>query len=358
MNNSLPFDPCSSQRLVVLQHGGINGIFGKTGLSLLRYRGAEVVAVVDHETVGRSLRELTRLPFPREIPIVASIADALIYRPTVIAIGIAPSGGRIPEAWMRDLRGAVKAGVSIWNGLHTQLGADPEIASALRPGVHVWDMRREPAGLATGKGEARTLPCKRVLFVGTDMAIGKMTAALELDRIARARGLRSKFIGTGQAGMMIGGDGICLDAVRVDFASGAVEAEMMRTGRDHDILWVEGQGSMINPASTATLPLLRGSQPTHLILVHKAGTKSLRNFSHIAIPPLEKVAAFYEQVAAAAGAFAPAPVVGVALNTWALDEAAARQEVAAAAKATGLPCTDAVRFGAEGLLDAILKAPA
>ncbi len=355
MSNSHRFDPRAPQRLVVLQHGGIKGIFGKTGLSLLRYRAAEVVAVVDHETVGQSLRELTRLPFPTDIPIVATIAEALKYKPTAVAIGIAPSGGRIPVEWMGDLRGAVKAGVSIWNGLHTPLNADAEIAAALRPGVYVWDMRREPEGVATGKGEARTLPCKRVLFVGTDMAIGKMTAALELDRIARVRGLRSKFIGTGQAGMMIEGDGICLDAVRVDFASGAVEAEMMRRGRDHEVLWVEGQGSMLNPASTATLPLLRGSQPTHLILVHKAGTKSLRNFPHIAIPPLEKVVTFYEQVAAAAGAFTPVKVVGVALNTWTLDEAAARTEVEAATQATGLPCTDAVRFGAESLLEAICK---
>ena len=355
MTNSLPFDPRARQRLVVLQHGGISGIYGKTGLSLLRYRGDEVVAVVDHETAGRSLRELTRLPLKHEIPIVASIADALAFRPTAVAIGIASPGGRIPEAWMSDLRGAVKAGVSIWNGLHTPLASDAEIAAALKPGVYVWDMRREPPGVATGKGEARTLPCKRVLFVGTDMAIGKMTAALELDRLARSRGLRSKFIGTGQAGVMIGGDGICLDAIRVDFASGAVEGEMMRNGHDNDVLWVEGQGSLLNPASTATLPLLRGSQPTHLVLVHKAGMRTLRAFPHIAIPPLEKVVAFYEQAAEAAGAFARAPVVGIALNTWALDEDSARREVDAVSKATGLPCTDAVRFGSEVLLDPIMS---
>ncbi len=354
MSNSLPINPRSPQRLVVLQHGGIKGIFGKTGLSLLRYRGAEVVAVVDHETAGQNLRELTRLPLPHDIPIVASIKDAMVYHPNVVAIGIAPPGGKIPDAWMGDLRAAVAAGVSIWNGLHTSLGADPEIAASLRPGVYIWDMRREPAGAASGKGEARTLPCKRVLFVGTDMAIGKMTAALEMDRLARTRGWRSKFIGTGQAGVMIGGDGICLDAVRVDFASGTVEAELMRSGRENDVLWVEGQGSMLNPASTATLPLLRGSQPTHLVLVHKAGMKTLRSFPHIVIPPLKAVVAFYEQVATAAGAFAPVPVVGIALNTWNLDDAAARREVATTAQETGLPCTDAVRFGADNLLDAIM----
>ncbi|MFM8617269.1 MAG: DUF1611 domain-containing protein, partial [Opitutaceae bacterium] len=311
------FDPRRTQRLVILQHAGLlTPKHGKTGISLLRYRGDEVIAVIDREAAGRSLREITRLPLKRDIPIVASVAEALALKPTALAIGLAPSGGRVPPDWMDDLRLTVRSGVSIWSGLHTRLGEDAEIAAALRPGVTIWDMRREPAGLASGTGGARNLPCKRVLFVGTDMAIGKMTAALEFDRAARERGVRSCFVGTGQAGMMISGSGVCLDAVRVDYASGAIEAEVLRHAPGQDVLWVEGQGSLLNPASTATLPLIRGSQPTHLVVVAKAGVKTLRSFPHIEIPSLSKVVALYEQVAAAAGAFAPVPVVGIALNTW------------------------------------------
>ena len=73
---------------------------------------------------------------------------------------------------------------------------------------------------------------------------------------------------------MLGEDGVPLDAVRIDFAAGAVEQLVMRYGADHDILQIEGQGSLINPASTATLPLLRGSQPTHLILGASGWTNS------------------------------------------------------------------------------------
>jgi uncharacterized NAD-dependent epimerase/dehydratase family protein len=249
---------------------------------------------------------------------------------------------------------AIRGGASLWNGCHTPLVSDPEIAAAVRPGVYVWDMRREPAGLRPGSGAARNLACKRVLFVGTDMNIGKMTAALEFDREAKARGVRSAFIGTGQTGMMICGSGMCLDAVRVDYASGAVEAELMRDGPGADVVWVEGQGSMLNPASTATLPLLRGTQPTHLVLVHKAGMKHLHAFPHVTIPPLKDVVEFYERVATAAGALAPAKVLGIALNTWGLDDATARAEIAATAAATGLPTTDAVRYGTSEILDAIL----
>jgi uncharacterized NAD-dependent epimerase/dehydratase family protein len=352
MSNS-SFDVRHVNRLAILQHGGLRGKHGKTGLSLLRYCEDKIVAVIDETCAGGSLREITNLPLRREIPIVATVGDALAYSPQAIAIGIAPRGGRLPEAWLGELRGAVRAGVSVWNGLHDRLKSDPEIASALRAGVDVWDMRQEPAGLVNGTGLARALPAKRILFVGTDMAIGKMTAALECDREARRRGLKSKFIATGQAGMMIAGDGMCLDAVRVDYASGAVEAEMMRHGPSNDCLWVEGQGSFLNPASTATLPLIRGTQPTHLVLVHRAGMQHLRDYPHIPIPPLDRVVAMYELVAAGAGAFPRVPVVAVALNSWGLSDEEAKREIAAARASTGLPCTDAVRFGSGAILDAI-----
>ena len=354
MSNPTPEIVSQPQRLAILQHGGFSARHGKTGLSLLRYRGAEVVAVIDRETAGRSLREVSDMPEVPDIKVVATAAEALAAKPTELAIGISPSGGIVRDEWWVDLRAAIRGGVSLWNGCHTPLISDPEIAAAVQPGVYVWDMRREPAGLKPGSAAARHLACKRVLFVGTDMNIGKMTAALEFDRASRARGVRSAFIGTGQTGMMICGSGMCLDAVRVDYASGAVEAELMRAGPANDVLWVEGQGSMLNPASTATLPLLRGAQPTHLVLVHKAGMKTLHAFPDITIPPLQDVIEFYERVTTAAGALPPAKVMGIALNTWGLDDTTARAEIAAAEQATGLPATDAVRYGSQAILDAIL----
>ncbi len=348
-----PPNVCETQRLAILQHGGFTTRFGKTGISLLRYRASEIVAVIDRETAGKSLREVSQMPYLPDIKIVGSMEEALAAKPTALAIGISPSGGIVREEWWPELRLAVKAGVSLWNGCHTPLVSDPEIAAAVRPGVYVWDMRREPAGLRPATAAARNLACKRVLFVGTDMNIGKMTAALEFDKAARARGLRSAFIGTGQTGMMIAGSGMALDAVRVDYAGGAVEAEVMRYGPNSDVVWVEGQGSLLNPASTATLPLLRGTQPTHLILVHKPTLKTLHSFPHITIPPLKDVVPYYEMVAAGAGAFPHVPVTGIALNTWGMSEADARAAIAATEKETGLPTTDAVRFGCEAILDAL-----
>ena len=339
-------------RIAIFLHNGLKGAKGKTGISLLRYSQNEIVAVVDETAVGESIQALTGID--REVPVVDSVEAALAFDPTVLAIGLAPSGGVLPEAWYAEVKQGIRAGLSVMNGLHTQMNDDAEIHESLRPGQWVWDIRKEPAGLQVGGGRARLLKCDRVLTVGTDMAIGKMSTSIELNRAAKAKGLRSKLIATGQTGMMLGEDGVPLDAVRVDYAAGAVEQAILRHGNAHDILFVEGQGSLLNPGSTATLPLMRGTQPTHLVLVHKANLTHLQHFSDFAIPPLSKVIAFYESSVSAAGTFANTPVIGIALNTFGLHEKEALQAITAISNETGLPCTDVVRFGAEPLLTKLL----
>jgi uncharacterized NAD-dependent epimerase/dehydratase family protein len=339
-------------RLALLLHDGIRNQSGKTGLALLRYSPTDVAVVIDRECAGKSLLELTGIDRP--VPIVASIEQALSYQPDVLAIGIAPSGGALPVEWRSEMKQAIAAGLSVANGLHTPLMADPEFAALLKPGQWLWDMRQEPPGLKVGTARAKNLSCLRVLAVGTDMGIGKMSTSLELHRACLQRGLRSKFLATGQAGLMIGGDGIALDAIRVDFASGAVEQMVMAFGSDYDVLHLEGQGSLLNPASTATLPLIRGGQPTHLVLVHRAGQTHLHRIPEVPIPPLSEVVKLYETVAWAGGAFAPVKVVAIALNTHHLEERAAEQAIAQMHQETALPCTDPVRFGADTLLSAIL----
>lgn len=310
------------------------------------------MAVIDAECAGGAIPQLTGIP--RDVPIVPSLREALSYQPQVLVTGIAPPGGALPDAWWQEVKEAVAEGLCVVNGLHTLMAEHPDLKPLLRPGQWIWDVRREPPGLTLGSGAARQLPCRRVLTVGTDMAIGKMSTSIELHRACLRRGLRSAFIASGQTGIMVAGDGVPLDAVRVDFAAGAVEQVVMRYGRVHDILHIEGQGSLLNPASTATLPLIRGSQPTHLILVHRAGQTHIRSYPHVPIPPLPEVVRLYEVVASAAGAFAPSPVVGIALNTAHLSDAEARDAIAQVESETGLSCTDVIRYGAEKLVEAIL----
>ena len=343
----------AEHRIAILLHEGVTDSRGKTGLAMLRYSQASIVAVIDYQCARQSIPELTGIQ--REVPIVASVQQALVYKPNVLALGIAPSGGALPPAWRQEIKQAVAAGLSIVNGLHSRMGNDPSLAALLGENQWIWDVRQEPPSLTIGSGKARFLSCRRVLAVGTDMSVGKMSTNLELHRASLRRGLRSKVIATGQTNLMLGDDGVALDAVRVDFASGAIEQVVMRYGSDYDILYIEGQGSLLNPASTATLPLMRGSQPTHLVLAHQAGQTHIRNLPDVIIPPLSKVIHLYETIAVAGGAFDPVKVVGVALNTAHLNKDGALAAIEQTKLETGILCTDVIRFGADLLLDAILE---
>lgn len=338
----------AEHRIAILLHEGIRGKHGKTGLAFLRYGEVPVVAAIDAECAGESLTGLTGIE--KNVPIVANLKEALSYNPNVLLVGIAPSGGALPEAWWEEVKQAQEAGLSLVNGLHTPMATKFE---SLRAGQWIWDIRQEPQGLNIGSGKARSLGCQRILTVGTDMAIGKMSTSIELHRAAQRKGIKSKFLATGQAGIMIGGTGIALDAVRVDFAAGAVEQMVLTHANDCDLLFVEGQGSLLHPGSTATLPLIRGSQPTGLILVHRAQQKHIRDLPDVLIPPLAEVVHLYETVARGAGSFAEVKVVAIALNTFHLDADSAKAEIEKVRQETGLPCTDVVRFGADSLLDKI-----
>ncbi len=341
-------------RIALLMHEGTDNPGGKTGLSMLRYSPLDIVAVVDNQHPGKSVRAVTGIE--RDVPIVESVAAAMSYQPTVLAIGIAPSGGALPEPWYQEVKQAVAAGLCVVNGLHTPMSTG-ELSTHLKPDQWIWDVRTEPTGLKIASAAAQSLPCRRVLPVGTDMAIGKMSTNLELHRLATQYGLRSKVIATGQTNLMLGDDGIPLDTIRVDFAAGAVEQQVVQYGQDHDILFIEGQGSLFHPGSTATLPLMRGTQPTHLIMVHRADQTHIRNHPNISLPSLTDAITVCETVTAAGGCFIPAKVVGIALNTYGLDTDAAKQAIEDSARETHLPCTDVIRFGAEPLLEAILSAP-
>lgn len=339
----------AKHRVAILLHQGIRGEHGKTGLAFLRYAQADIVAVIDAESAGESLRQLTGIN--QDIPIVASVSEVLTYNPDVLLIGIAPSGGKLPPAWKEEVDGAIASGLSVVNGLHTPMTSE---YTNLHPGQWVWDIRREPPGLTIASAQARSLACTRILTVGTDMAVGKMSTSLEIYRAAETRGINTEFVATGQGGIAITGQGIPLDAVRVDFAAGAVEKIVMKLGRQCDLLIVEGQGSLIHPGSTATLPLIRGSQPTGLILVHRPGQKHINNLPDVLIPSLPEVVHLYETVASTGGNFGKVAVKAIALNTFHLDEAAAKKAIEETQQITGLPCTDAVRFNADYLLDACL----
>jgi uncharacterized NAD-dependent epimerase/dehydratase family protein len=338
----------SGKRYLVLAEGKSGDPhYGKTMRGVVRYGADPVVVVLDSERAGESYEGL---------PIVGTVEEALGYEPTTAIVGVATAGGRFPPAWKELLRQCVEAGLDLENGLHEFLTNDPElVALAAEHGVELRDLRKPPAGLNVPTGENLQVPATIVLTVGSDCAIGKMTVALELDLEARRRGLASIFVPTGQTGIAIAGWGLSIDAVVADFVAGASERLVLEgVARGGELLWVEGQGSLLHPSySGVTLGLMHGSAPHVLVLCDMAGQAFVDDDERFPMPSLAELVELHERMALIAR---PAIVAAIALNTRALDEAGARTAIAAAEAETGLPADDVVRFGADRLADAVLEA--
>lgn len=341
-------------RYLILADGDFGPMTSKTANSVIRYRPQQVAGVLDRQHAGRTSQDV--LGFGGGIPVVGSMREGLALRPTTILIGIAPQGGRLPEAWRGWLAEAIDAGCHVLSGLHTFLADDPLLAEKARArGVTIQDVRRPPADLPVAAGLAKDLDAYVVLTVGTDCNVGKMTAQLQLVDQLNARGVRTRFVATGQTGIFIEGWGIAVDAVVADFIAGAAEQITVQGAENADIVLVEGQGSINHPGySGVTLGLLHGSCPDALVLCHQASREYIGDYRKAAwlrIPPLSEYIRLYEHIGSAVH---PTRVVAIAMNTYDLDDVSARRACEAAAAETGLPCTDPVRFDGAPLVDALL----
>ena len=117
-----------------------------------------------------------------------------------------------------------------------------------------------------------------------------MSVTLELDAAARARGLESAFVATGQTGIAIAGWGIAVDHVISDFVAGAAARLVEEGAARAPLLFVEGQGSLGHPAySGVTLGLLHGCRPDVLVLCHRAGATEIDDYPGVPIPPLTEL---------------------------------------------------------------------
>jgi uncharacterized NAD-dependent epimerase/dehydratase family protein len=336
-------------RVAILAEGQLARQTAKTAIGVIRYAPYPVVAVIDSTRAGTDAADA--IGVGKGIPVVATVDDALARGATVVLIGTAAPGGRIADAYRGPLARALEAGLTVWNGLHERVLADPALrAAAEHGGGRVWELREPPSDLPIGGHRERRAGTRVVLTVGSDAAVGKMTVALELVGALTRAGKRAAFVATGQTGIAIAGAGIAVDAVVSDFIAGAAERMVCDAAEAADWVVVEGQGSLTHPGfSGVTLGLLHGSAPDLLVLCHDASRTEMKGFPGLPLKPLGQLAAMYE--AAATWSRSPGarvPVVAVAVNTSALDAAAAARAIESAERETGLPAADPVREGAAG----------
>src|SRR5215218_5351211 len=312
-------------RFLILADGDFAPMTSKTANSVIRYLPDRTVGVLDRQQAGMTVQQV--LGFGGGIPVVGSIREGLALGPDAVLVGIAPLGGRLPEERRSWLAEALDAGCDLWSGLHTFLGDDPVLsAKAESGGRRIFDLRKPPSDLPVASGAAKEVEPYVVLTVGTDCNVGKMTAQLQLTRQLNAAGLRTRFLATGQTGIMIEGWGIAVDAVVADFVAGAAERLVLQGSAEADIVLVEGQGSINHPGySAVTLGLLHGSCPDALILCHQSTRQYIGDYREAAwlrLPPLTEYIRLYETIGSAVH---PTRVIGICLNTYDMTDEAARR---------------------------------
>jgi uncharacterized NAD-dependent epimerase/dehydratase family protein len=336
-------------RVAILAEGLLARETAKTAIGVIRYAPYPVIAVIDSTRAGSDAADA--IGVGTGIPVVATVGEAIARGATVVLIGTAAPGGRIPEPYRPILAEALRKGMEIWNGLHERVLDEPMLSdAAARGNGRVRELRAPPPDLPVGGHRVRRAGTHVVLTVGSDAAVGKMTVALELVRALERAGVRVAFVATGQTGIAIAGAGISVDAVVADFIAGAAERMVCDAAESVDWIVVEGQGSLTHPGfSGVTLGLLHGSAPDVLVLCHDASRAEVKGFPGLPIRSLRDLVPLYEGAAAWSRLpGARVPVVGIALNTSALDDEAAARAIRAAATETRLPAADPVREGAAG----------
>jgi len=352
MISTAPF-PLAGRRTLLLADGSFSQVEAKTAVCYLMYQGDDVVAVLDAEHAGATTQEVVGVG--GDTPVVATIADALRYRPEVAIVGTAPMGGALDGPLREQVVECLRAGADVVSGLHTFLSDDDALDSLAKSNnSRIWDVRCVEGQQSVSTGEGCRTGASVVLVTGTDCNVGKMTAAVALDRGAGKRGLRSAWAATGQTGIMLRGRGVAVDRVISDFIGGATEELVNVEGEDADIVWVEGQGAIVHPGyAGVTLGLMYGAMPDAMVLAHTADREHFKRIDSLPLPPIPDLIRLHEQLMRP---FKPATVAAIAVNTSSLDAPSARAYLDELSSETERVADDVVRFGSAAVLDAVLAA--
>lgn len=337
-----------TESAIVLAEGLYRSGDAKTAHGLVRGPSRwPVVGVIDSSCAGADAGELLD-GRRREVPIFASLADALTklpHSPAWCVVGVATHGGRLPDSLRATLLEAATRGLSIANGLHELVGDDPAIsAAAAESDARIVDIRRPrpTRELAFWHGRALKLALPRVAVLGTDCALGKRTTTQLLVAECRARSWRAEMIYTGQTGWLQGGKhGFVLDATPNDFVTGELERAVLECVRDEqpEVVFLEGQSALRNPGGPCGAELLLSVGARFVVLQHAPARTFFDGAEELGcvIPPIAQeieLLRYYQ-----------AEVVGVTLNESGLAPGDVEPARAALERELGIPVVAPLRDG-------------
>ena len=317
------------KNIILILYPETNGkvYVNKTAHCILREKGNMVKYIVIKDSNLKQINSLYPEYGHLDIPIISNYLDLinLVQEKDEIILAYAPPGGKIDKDVYHVVENCLKKGAIIINGMHTFIENE-----------NVINIRKqsESKQVATGDIKENII---RLLTVGTDYSIGKMTTTLELYKHLSSF-CNVNWIPTGQTGRLLKGDGCVLDSEIIDFVPGLLETTINKISSD--IVLIEGQGSIFHPSySPTSFCLLHASRPQYIVLCHKSGSK----VGHMGnkLPSIKDAIFFYENLSKMLGF--ESKVIGISLNSRDVNYDDYLNEKKEIMLETGLPCFDVIR---------------
>jgi uncharacterized NAD-dependent epimerase/dehydratase family protein len=346
---------------IIFCEGAFGTTYGKTAHGLIRRTlRYNITCVVDSTLEGKDAGEVLDGK-PNGIPICPNLKTAIretsktktSIPATHFVIGLAPDGGRLSPRHRQVLIEAIASGLHVDSGLHDFFSEDPEVAAlAEKHKVIIRDVRKPPprSQLHFFSGKIEGVNALKVAVLGTDSAVGKRTTAWMLVDALNSSGRRTELIGTGQTAWMQGAQySIILDSLINDFVSGEIEHVIWKAWKEAkpDVLIIEGQGSLMNPAYPGGFELLAAGRPDVIILQHAPARKDYDGFPGYPIQPINFQIKVIELLSNKS-------VIALTINHEGLDDSEIPGVCEEMEQITGLPAVDVLHEGTNRIVEIIL----
>ncbi len=342
-------------KAIVYCDGAFNTPNGKTAHGLVRFTERyEVVGVIDHAYAGQDAGQVLDGKENR-ILIFSDLASAMTQlgesnKPKSFVIGLATDGGRLPSDAKKTIRLALELGLNVDNGLHDFLYKDSELmAIAEKNNCRIRDVRRTPDrdDLHFFTGKIEEVNCLKVALLGTDSAIGKRTTSWILVHGFQKAGLKAEMVGTGQTAWMQGAKySMILDSCINDFVAGEIEHAVHEAWKNEspDLIVIEGQGSLMNPAYPGGFEILAAGRPDYVILQHAPKRIEYDGFPGYILHPIKEQINAIEMISGK-------KVIAITVNHEEMTKEEILPACAKITQETGLPAYDVLAYGADELVE-------
>ncbi|MFC4095727.1 DUF1611 domain-containing protein [Euzebyella saccharophila] len=345
-------------KALVYCEGAFNTPNGKTAHGLVRFTERyDIVGVLDKKYEGRDAGEVLDGK-PNGIPVFKNFEDAVEKLtawdklPKSLVIGLAPDGGRLPVEAKDTIKKALQMGWNVDSGLHDFLTNDVVLTQiAAENKCRIRDVRKTPDRdqLHFFTGEIEQVDCLKLAVLGTDSALGKRTTAWLLVHGFRKAGLKAEMIGTGQTAWMQGAKySMVMDSCINDFVSGEIEHAVVSAYKNEqpDVIVIEGQGSLMNPAYPGGFEILAAGRPDFVVLQHAPKRLDYDGF------PGYKLHSLGEQINAIE-VISGKQVIAITVNHEDMEEDEILEVCKQITLETKLPAFDVLEYGAEGLVEVL-----